>query len=119
MENDNPKLKMDDVIIGKGNLWGKGVYVNRDFKKGEVVIQYHLKPLTEKEFESLPDNEEEKTFTHTHWGQRYLYSSPERYVNHSESPNTIQDLIKKQDVASRNIMKEEMITCNHAKDDIS
>lgn len=53
-------LKINNVIIGKGNLWGKGVYANRDFKKGEVVIQYNLKLLTEKEYESL--SEREKTF---------------------------------------------------------
>ncbi len=110
---------MEDVIIGKGNLWGKGVYANRNFKKGEAVIQYHLKPLTEKEFEDLPGDQEDKTFTHIHWGQRYLYSEPERYVNHSENPNTVQDLTKKQDIALRGIAKGEMITCDHTKDDIS
>lgn len=27
---------MDNVIIGKGKLAGKGVYAARDFKKGQV-----------------------------------------------------------------------------------
>ena len=53
---------MNDVVIGVGNLTGKGVYANRDFKNGEVVIRYHLKPLTKTEFEELPDDE--KIFTH-------------------------------------------------------
>ena len=64
-----------DIIIGTGNLEGKGVYAGRDFKKGETVIKYNLKPLTGKEFQSLP--EDEKKFTHTHFGTIYLYSEPE------------------------------------------
>ena len=107
---------MENIIIGPGNLAGKGVYANRDFKKDEVVIQYHLKPLTQKEFKNL--TEQEKMFTHTHWGQIYLYSEPERYVNHSHDPNTYQDLTKQQDIALRNIKKGEMITSNSVKDDI-
>ena len=107
---------MSDVIIGKGKLDGKGVYAARDFKKGEVVIKYHLKPLTQKEFEDLP--EWEKEFTHTQWGVTHLYSEPERYVNHSDTPNTYQDHINQTDVASRYIKKGEMITTDDTKDDI-
>ena len=106
-----------DVIIGKGNLAGKGVYANRDFKKGEVVIKYNLKPLTEEEFKDLPESE--KMFTHTHWGTINLYSEPERYVNHSEHPNTYQDLINKCDIALRDIKKGEEITSDAVKDDVS
>ncbi len=107
---------MNDVIIGKGNLAGKGVYANRDFKKDEVVIQYRLKPISDEEYARLTD--EEKIGTHTHWGQLMLYSEPERYVNHSDNPNTYQDLKKQQDIALRNIEKGEMITGDATKDDI-
>ena len=108
---------MSNIIIGKGNLDGKGVFASGDFKKGEVVIQYNLRPLTKEEFGNLP--EKEKKFTHTHWGVVYLYSKPERYVNHSRSPNTYQDLIKKCDVALRDIQKGEEITTDAMKDDVS
>lgn len=107
---------MNDVTIGKGELAGKGVYANRDFAKGEAVIQYHLKPLTQEEFEDLLESE--KMFTHFHWGQIQLYSEPERYVNHSENPNTYQDLVKQQDIALRDIKKGEMITSDATKDDV-
>jgi len=107
---------MDDIVIGKGNLTDKGVYANRDFKKGEVVIQYHLKPITEDEYEQL--SESEKMFTHIHWGQIMLYGEPERYVNHSGDPNTYQDLKKQEDIALRDIQKGEMITGDATKDDI-
>lgn len=107
---------MSDLIIGKGKLAGKGVYANRDFKKDEIVTKYNLKLLTKKEYKKLPRSE--KMFTHTHWGQIYLYLEPDRYVNHLKSPNTYQDLINKCDRASRDIKKGEMITCNATKDDV-
>lgn len=106
---------MNSVIIGKGNLAGKGVFANKYFKKGEVVIKYHLKPLTKREFFKLPKSE--KMFTHTHWGMTYLYSIPERYVNHSSNPNTLPDLKNKCDVAIRDIKKGKKITTNALKDD--
>lgn len=106
---------MSDVIIGNGNLDGKGVFANRDFKKGEVVIQYQLKPLTVEEFNNLP--EAEKRYTHTHNGQIYLYSEPERYVNHSANGNVVQDLEKQCDIALRDIRKGEEITASATKDD--
>jgi len=108
---------MNDVIIGKGNLAGKGVYAGRNFNKGEVVIQYQLKPITEEEYEKLPKSE--RLFIHNHWGTIYLYSEPERYVNHSENPNTYQDLINKCDIALRDIKKGEEITGDATKDDIA
>ena len=108
---------MSDVIIGKGNLARKGVYANRDFKKGEVVVKYNLKPLTKEEHKNLPKSE--KMFTHTRWGVTYLYFEPERYVNHSKNPNTYQDFINQCDVAIRDIKKGDMITCDATKEDIS
>ncbi len=107
---------MNNVIIGKGNLAGKGVYANKDFKKGEVVIQYHLRPLSKEEYKKLPKSE--KMFTHTHWGQINLYSEPERYVNHSFSGNVYQDLVKQCDIALRDIKKGEPITGDATKDDV-
>lgn len=107
---------MIEIIIGKGEMFGKGVYANRDFKKGEVVIQYNLKKLSDGELKSL--SEEEIFYVHTHHDQKYLYSVPERYVNHSSNPNTIQDLKKQCDIAIRDIEKGEQITTDSSKDDI-
>lgn len=107
---------MKNVIVGIGNLNGKGVYAARPFQKGEVVIQYHLKPLSDAELESLPESE--KDFVHTHWNHHYLYSEPERYVNNSSDPNTYQDLEKQCDIALRDIQNGEMITTDASRDDI-
>ena len=109
-------LGMSDVHLGKGNLAGKGVYASRDFKKGEIVIRYELRILTEREFAEI--SEDEKEFTHKHYGVIYLYSALERYVNHSNNPNSCQDLKNKCDLALRDIRKNEMITTDAKKDDI-
>ncbi len=108
---------MSDVVIKKGKIFGKGVFAKRSFKKGEVVIKYQLKPLTQEEFEKL--QKKEKYFTHEHWGVMYLYSSPERYVNHSSNPTTIQDHKKRCNLALKDIKRGEEITTDAAKDDIS
>ena len=109
---------MDDVVIRKSKIgqFDKGVFANRDFKKGEIVVRYNLKPLSRKEFQNLPESEKE--FTHKHWGVIYLYPSPARYVNHSSNPNTFQNLKEKYDIAMRNIKKGEEITTDATKDDI-
>ena len=109
-------FKYNGVLIGKGELEGKGIYADKDFKSGEVVIEYSFKPLTADEFDKLPDWE--KQFTHTQHGVLNLYSEPERYVNHSDEPNTSQDFELQADVALRDIAKGEMITTNAKKDDI-
>ena len=107
---------MNDVTIRTGDLDGKGVYADRDFKKGEVVITYNLKLLSETEFKNL--SEGEKIFTHRHLGIVHLYSEPERYVNHSKNPNTYQDLTNNCDIAARDISNGEMITTDASKDDL-
>ncbi len=109
-------MMINDVIIGKGKLAGKGVYANRDFKKGEVVIRYHLSSLTTDEFDRLPKSE--RMFTHVHRGITYLYSEPERYVNHADTPNTFFNGETNTDVAIRDIKMGEMITTDSTKDDI-
>lgn len=106
---------MEDVTIGEGNLAGKGLYANKVFKKGEVVIKYRLQIITEDEFSQLPKSEQ--TFTHRRYGVIYLYPEPERYVNHSDDPNTVQDFNVGCDIASRDIQKGEMITTDSTKED--
>jgi hypothetical protein len=34
--------KRRGIVIGEGNLAGKGIYAARDFKKDEIIISYNL-----------------------------------------------------------------------------
>ncbi len=110
---------MKGVIIKKSKVrqFDKGVFAERNFKKGEIVMKYTLKRLTKKEFEKLPESK--KNFTHKHSGKIYFYSIPERYVNHSSNPNTIQDIKNECDIAARDIKRGEEITTDARKDDVA
>lgn len=107
-------MKQSDVYIGKGKLNGKGVYASRVFKKGEVVKWYNLTPLTQLEFDKLP--QDEKKFVHSFSGKMYLFPEPSRYTNHSATPNVSPDYSRMCDVALRDIQKDEMITVNATKE---
>lgn len=101
---------MADVTIGKGKLAGKGVYAARDFAEGELVVPYNLKKLTQTEYDKLPVSERE--WTHSFWGEIYLFPEPGRYVNHDDNPSTLPDLERMGDYALRPIKKGEAITIN-------
>jgi len=73
---------MADVVVKQSKIHGRGVFAARDFKKGEVVIQWHPKILTKMEMEKLTTEEKryvEKINEETY----YLMQEPERFVNHS------------------------------------
>lgn len=99
---------MDDVVVGTGDLAGKGVYASRDFDQGEVVVSYRLLPLTSAEYDALPESE--RLFVHSYGGRRYLYPSPACFVNHSDDPSCYQDFEDGCDIALRPISKGEAIT---------
>lgn len=107
---------MENVIIGEGAMSGKGVYAARDFKKGEVVLRYKLKPITFKELKAL--SPKDYAATHNVNGQIYLYPEPARYVNHSEDPNVRNDHERQANIALRAIKKGEPITVNAQYDDV-
>jgi len=107
-------MKKNDVIVKKSKIHEKGVFAGRDFKKGEVVIRYNLKKLIKKEFENL--SEKEKHYTSKEGNTYFLFSSPERYVNHSCNPNT--NPINKCDIAIRDIKKGEEMTTDYSKDNV-
>ena len=97
-----------DYRVGKGGLAGKAVYAGRDFQAGELILKYNWRELTTKDWANLSD--QEKQFAHSFWGRTQLFLPPERYVNHSDRPNTKQDLAALADRAVRFIKQGEEIT---------
>lgn len=107
---------MVDIIVKVSKIHGKGVFANRNFKKGERVIKYKLKPLTKKEFNEL--SESEKHFTSFQEGSYWLFPSPERYVNHSCEPNVNPNFKERGDFAIKDIKKGDEIVTDYTKDDV-
>jgi len=102
-----------DVSVKKSGIGqfeeGLGVFANREFKKGEVVLKWNLKAISEDEYSGLPEYEK-NNFCHKRDGIQYYYPVPERYVNRSKHPNVYPDFEKEADVALRDIKKGEELS---------
>ncbi len=109
------KIVMDfgDVLIKKSRIVqfkdGLGAFADRDFKKGEILIRWNLKTLTNDEYNQLPEYEK-NNFCHKRKGVLYFYPDPERYVNRSKDSsmcNVVPDFEKQMDIAQRDIKRGE------------
>jgi hypothetical protein len=86
-----------------------GVFANRDFKAGEIVIQWNLKALTEQQHQNLPLQEKEN-FCHKREGVYWLYPDPERHVNRFKNPNVAPNFDMQANIALRDIKKGEELS---------
>lgn len=106
----------DSVLIKKSKIHGKGVFANRGFKKGEIVIKWKTKNLlTQKEVEELP-SKEKRYVSYFKDGKYIFYGIPERYVNHSCGANT--NTKNGADSAVKNIQKGEEVTADYLKESV-
>jgi len=106
----------NDLTIGEGDMGGKALYTTRVFKKGEVVLDVPLKPISFVELKALTP--EDYLAAHNLNGQIYLFGGMARYVNHSETPNVALDHERQADIALRDIEAGEKITADIRLDDI-
>lgn len=74
-----------DIIVKKSKIQGKGVFANKDFKKGEIVLRWNPKKITKKESEKL--SVKERHYLEYQNSQYLLMQPQERYVNHSCDSN--------------------------------
>lgn len=113
MQQERIVKDFGDVQLKKSGIGqfedGLGVFANRDFKKGEVVIKWDLKILTEDQFQELPLYEKEN-FCHKRNGIRYYYPDPERHVNRFKKPNVFPDFKMKANIVLRDIQKGEELS---------
>ena len=107
-------MKQKDVIIKKSKIQKRGVFASRNFKKGEAVLTWKPKVLNLKkvEIEKLPVSKKHYIYK-TDTGKYFLMQSPEKYVNHSCSPNT--ETRNCCYIAMRDIKKGEEITSDYDK----
>lgn len=108
---------MKNVLVKKSSA-GLGLYAGRDFKKGEIVIEYVG--------EVISDEEAQKR------GGRYLFelndkwtidgkgrANTARYINHSCKSNCYPELTEDEKqvfiIAKKNITKSDELTYNYGK----
>jgi len=103
-----------DVIVEESDVEGKGVFALRDFKKGEVVLDWSSSPvLTQEEIKRL--SAEQEKFVYYLGNGGILVNPPARFVNHSCDPNTfIRGFFG---IAKRGIKKGEEITEDYLLED--
>ncbi|MFA6526041.1 MAG: SET domain-containing protein [Candidatus Buchananbacteria bacterium] len=104
----------NELTVKKSRISGLGVFANRAFKKGEIVVKWPTDNiLSAKEAENLPAKEKPYLIKS---GRKYiLMQSPARYVNHSCDANTKGG--NKCDVAVRDIKNGEEITSDYYSED--
>ena len=103
---------MRKIIIKKSGINRKGVFATRDIKKGETVIVEEPKKIIKKEDIKKLSKDNQNHTTPAGDGRYIVMGVPERYINHSCSPNTY--VSKKKDIALKNIKKGEEITSDYA-----
>ncbi|MEK6974653.1 MAG: SET domain-containing protein-lysine N-methyltransferase [Nanoarchaeota archaeon] len=105
-------IKNKNILIKRSKIHGYGIFANKDFKKGEVVIKWDIsKSLNERKINKLP--KKEKKYVNKINGRYFLMQSPERYVNHSCNPNTY--VRNFSDIAKKNIKIGKEILTNYNK----
>ena len=102
-----------DIIVKKSKINKKGVFATRDFRKGEVVLEWNPKVLKKSEVEKLKDDQKHYLYE-VGKNKYFLMQPPEKFVNHSCEANT--QVKNSCDVAIRDIKKGEEITSDYGKD---
>ena len=104
---------MADVAVKKSKIQGKGVFAGRDFRKGETVMRWCTSiVLIERDAKKIP-LKKRKYLVRSN-GVYILAQSPEKYLNHSCMPNTMEK--NHCDIALRNIWEGEELTTDYSRD---
>ena len=103
---------MNKVIVKQSGIERKGLFALKNIKKGKIVVTWKpIKIISKRDFKKLSEDEQNHT-TPAGNGKYIVMGIPERYVNHSCSPNTYAN--KKRDIALRNIKENEEITSDYS-----
>ena len=99
-----------NLRVQKSPIEGLGVFANRDFTKGEIVLKWN--PKKQLDVDGVKNIAESERRYLSRVGNKYVVlDSPAKYVNHSCTPNT--RTVGYSDVATRDITKNEEITAQY------
>jgi len=101
----------ENVVVKESEIEGFGLFAKRDFEIGEVILHWNPKKLTDSDIEKLTEDEKKRYMNTLEDGTKVLMGIPERYVNHSDTPNTKPE--GQTDIATRDIQAGEEITSSY------
>jgi SET domain-containing protein len=103
---------MTHFILKKSNIHGVGIFADRDFKRGDLVIKWSAPLLlTMEALEILPEKEKHNV---SYINGEFMLVPPESRVNHSCNPNvTLRNFCY---FAKRKIKKGEEITADYREE---
>ena len=102
---------MKNIIVKKFSKKGRGVFAQRDFKKGETIARIKGKILTKDQLYSS------SRYLNDHsgpigYGKYIVFGYPEKYINHSCSPNVFE--YKRKVLTISDIRKGEELTFDYS-----
>jgi hypothetical protein len=106
---------MKNAVVKKSRISGKGVFSNRSFRKGEVILEMddsHVVPDPTR----LTKEQHELELDYLAYGKIVIMQAPERYINHSCDPNSYVKTVSgiRKVVAMRDIQKGEEIVGDYS-----
>ena len=110
---------MSDVIVGKSNIHGIGVFAAREFKQGEIVSAIDDSRVVDDEHPLRPElGEMDYHCDYLAGGKVVLMPSPERHINSSCDPNIYTKTIDgvRYNIARKAIKPGEEITTDYIID---
>jgi SET domain-containing protein len=106
---------MKNVVVKKSRISGKGVFSNRSFKKGEVILEMDDSHVVTDQTE-LTKEQHELELDYLADGKIVIMQVPERYINHSCDPNSYVKTVSgiRKVFAMRDIQKGEEIVGDYS-----
>lgn len=102
---------MANVSVQKSKIQGKGVFARRNFRKGQTIMKWDTSIVLIKS-DALKVPLKQKKYLVASNGKYILAQAPEKFLNHSCMPNTVEK--NHCDTALRNIRKGEELTTDYS-----
>jgi SET domain-containing protein len=106
---------MKNVVVKKSRISGKGVFSNRSFKKGEVILEMDDSHVVT-DPSKVTKEQHESELDYSSDGKIVVMQVPERYINHSCAPNSYVKTVNgiRKVFAMRDIQKGEEIVGDYS-----
>ena len=106
---------MKNVVVKKSRIDGKGVFSNRRFKKGELILEMDDSHVVT-DPTKLTKEQHELELDYLADGKTVIMQTPERYINHSCDPNSYVETVSgiRKVFAMRDIQKGEEIVGDYS-----